>query len=480
LLLARKSIPIFKRPNGCFYARWWDQPGTGGLRGHRIVLSLDTTDESVAMQRYPIVRNSRMSYNAFMATSPTGYGPSILPDELKNREDSIRAQDHWRDDVKEGVIYRDHETDRWKVDSKKADLQFKRSQCLQLCQELGIQTVSTPGNVIQNNFNKIKDFYEKSVPSLFLDAIQTTRNIEIWLKFLAEKNILDWLQIDEALMTAFYGWRRETPIKPASWGKRPGVKPSTRTVNRHIQFLKKSFDLAVDKQFMRSNPLKFWKAPVHHAPQQEALTRKELLQVLSDSAFDKDFLTNGSKDVKLGYCLRDLLVLLFVSSKRRGEIVKLRIENVNFTNHYVHYRENKNSSRGTAYVIDKAFYLTRGMVTLLKRVIGKRTEGLVFPSPWDRDEEFNPEKISADFSDVRQRIVPSKDVSLNNLRHTATSLMEEAGLSDDEIDAALGHHHIKTALRNYQDRSADAIARRLSKRTEEGVKVLCDAVKELL
>lgn len=58
--------------------------------------------------------------------------------------------------------------------------------------------------------------------------------------------------------------------------------------------------------------------------------------------------------------------------------------------------------------------------------------------------------------------------------------MEEAGLSDDEIDAALGHHQIKTALTNYQDRSTDAIARRLSKRTEKGVKVLCSAVKEFL
>jgi integrase len=116
---------------------------------------------------------------------------------------------------------------------------------------------------------------------------------------------------------------------------------------------------------------------------------------------------------------------------------------------------------------------------LLKKVIGKRTTGLISPSPWDEDKGINPEKISVIFSEVVKRIVPNKDISINNLRHSATTLMEDAGLTDDEIDAALGHHQIKTALTNYQDRSNDAIARRLSKRTEKGVKVLCRAVKKV-
>jgi hypothetical protein len=57
--------------------------------------------------------------------------------------------------------------------------------------------------------------------------------------------------------------------------------------------------------------------------------------------------------------------------------------------------------------------------------------------------------------------------------------MEMAGMSAQEIDNMLGHYKIKTALPSYLDQSADAVARRLSKLSEKGGRVLCDAVKSL-
>lgn len=469
--MARKSNPIFRRNNGLYYARWWDEQGKDGKRGHRVALSLDTTDYAVAMERYPYVKNSKMGYNEFLSSGLIGLGPQAnpLPDEIKNSADYQCILNTWRNDVRAGRAHREQgvgypyeEGLRWRY----------------------TETSDNPGSdsreILPDNFDKISEFYQTAVPTLFLDKVQTKRNVEIWLKFLAEKSIQDWTQIDEALMNTFYQWRRDTPIKPEAWGKREGVKPTTRTVNRHMQFLRKSFRLAISKKFMISNPLEFWKPQVHHAPQQQALTKSELINVLSDPVFDKDFLMNGLKKAYLGYTIRDLVLILFVSCKRRGEVVNLKIDNVNYSSHYVYYRETKNSSRGTPYVINKAFFLAPGMGWLLKKVIGKRTTGLIFPSPWDEDKGINPEKISVIFSEVVKRIVPNKDISINNLRHTATTLMEDVGLTDDEIDAALGHHQIKTALPNYQDRSADAIARRLSKRTEKGIKVLCRAVKAFL
>jgi Phage integrase family. len=73
--------------------------------------------------------------------------------------------------------------------------------------------------------------------------------------------------------------------------------------------------------------------------------------------------------------------------------------------------------------------------------------------------------------------MPKKDLSLHNLRHTAIDILEKACLTDEEIDAVLGHHEIKTALPFYKDRSADAIARRLSGRTKKGILILSDIVK---
>jgi integrase len=466
--MARKSIPIFKHPNGNYYARWWDMPGSDGKRGHRVNLSLDTSDEAIAMQRYPYVRNSRMGFNDFMRSGLMGSESPLgeLPEKLKNSPKYKKKLLQWQNGVRAGIFIREpgpepiyDDAVRWR---------YKEP------------TGNSISDTIPNNFEEIKMFYTQAVPTLFLDEVQTQRNIRIWIQFLVENNIQDWSQINEELLKKFYNWRRTTIVKPEKNAKREGVKPTIRTVNRHIQFLKKSFDLAVDKKFMHSNPLKFWKNQVHHAPQQQALTKKELLAVISDSALDKNYLMHGFKKAELGYSLRDVVLLLFTSCKRRGEIVRLKIENVNYENHYVHYQETKNSSRGNAYIIYKAFFLTQSMEKLLKKVIGNRKEGLVFPSPWNKLEGIIPENISNEFIAVVKRVVPEKDVSLNNLRHTATSIMEDAGLTDDEIDAALGHHQIKTALTNYQDRSADVIARRLSKRTEKGVVVLCQAVKEFL
>jgi integrase len=465
--MARKSVPIFKHKNGIYYARWWDVPGFDGKRGHRVVLSLDTSDEAIAMQRYPYVRHSRMGYSEFMNSGFMGPESPYrtVPEEVKNSPEYQKKLVQWQNEVRTGNFYREpgkgfpyDEGVRWRYRESTGD------------------SMPASDKSIPNNFEEIKVFYSQAVPTLFLDEVQTQRNIRIWVQFLLEHNIQDWSQIDEALLKRFYDWRRSTAIKPETHDKREGTKPSLRTVNRHVQFLKKSFDLAVDKRLMHSNPLKFWKNEVHHAPQQQALTKKELHAVLSDPDLDKDYLMHGFKKAELGYSIRDVVLLLFVSCKRRGEIVKLRIEHVNFKNHYGHYQETKNSSRGTAYIIDKAFFLTQGMEKLLKKVIGNRKQGFMFPSPWDKSEGIIADNVSDEFLAVVKRVVPSKDISLNNLRHTATTLMEEAGLTDEEIDAALGHHQIRTALPNYQDRSADAIARRLSKRTEKGVTVLCQAV----
>jgi hypothetical protein len=58
--------------------------------------------------------------------------------------------------------------------------------------------------------------------------------------------------------------------------------------------------------------------------------------------------------------------------------------------------------------------------------------------------------------------------------------MESAGLDDVTIDTVLGHLSVSRALPHYQDRSPEAIARRLAARTRPGVEVLSAAVEEYL
>jgi integrase len=113
------------------------------------------------------------------------------------------------------------------------------------------------------------------------------------------------------------------------------------------------------------------------------------------------------------------------------------------------------------------------MEMFLKRIMNGRTSGPLFIGVY-------PEVVSDVFTQVAEEVAPSKGITLKNLRQTCTDCMEKAGLEDDEIDAVLGHINVSKALIYYQDRSADAIARRLAKRTKRGVEVLSKTVEEFL
>jgi translation initiation factor IF-1 len=58
--------------------------------------------------------------------------------------------------------------------------------------------------------------------------------------------------------------------------------------------------------------------------------------------------------------------------------------------------------------------------------------------------------------------------------------MEEEGMTDAEIDDTLGHYNVKTALKNYQDRSARVLAIRLANRTKKGIEILSGVAEKLL
>lgn len=476
--MGRKYNPLYKDPqSGIYYARRYE-----GKK--RAMLTLATNDPFEAMQRLPIVQSIKMSWLDYQKIfSSYEERPLTSIDNIAHMEYKPPIQFHGRKEtliniieeaIRKGKATYDPETGEWLV-------------------RTGLRKTKDPADAVNairekltetDNLKEIEGFYRQHVMQLFVDKTAAKRNSEFWLTFLRERGVRSWKQINETLLADFKEWRKNTVFSRSSGNK--GIRPSALVVNWHLRYLSKSFDEARDRGYIRYNPIKNWKPEKHTAPLQNSLSRIELKKLLADPRWQQDYLMNGLEKLPLGYKLLDIVLLLFASCKRRKEILKLRIEEINFKSHYAHYIETKNSSKGTPYVIHKAFWLTPNMERFLKRIIGDRIEGLVFPSPiWlkkgaSSSELFNADYLSEVFKEVAERVAPQKRVTLNNLRHSATDIMEKAGLTDEEIDAALGHYNVKTALPNYQDRSADAIARHLSKRTKKGIEVLCKAVKEFL
>ena len=206
---------------------------------------------------------------------------------------------------------------------------------------------------------------------------------------------------------------------------------------------------------MGINPVRNWAKETHITPIKTPLTLEELKQIFR----------------KVPEGIRDIIVLLFVACKRRKEILSLQVENVNFELHYVSYTEFKNRARGA---IHKAFYTTPAMENFLRRIIGDRKTGSLWP------ENFHPTSVSRQFEAAASIIAPKKDATLKNLRQCATDVMEKAGLSDQEIDACLGHISVSKAFSFYADRSPEAVYKRFAEYTRKGITILSESIVEYL
>jgi integrase len=477
--MPRQLDPIFCR-DGVYYARWYENK-------RRVLLSLGTADRVEANRRLPIVRSTNMSWEEFQRTT-AGYGqnpPSLIsglgnysinpPLSIRGTREGVKTL--LETAISEGTAKYNSETGEWVIvinsaPEVNADLAGGLQEIKRLIQGT-------------NDTEQIQQFYKESVLQLYTDKKTASRNAKIWLAFLQKNNITSWVEVTEKLCADFRDWRKATP---QARNNQAGKPPSTLVVNRHIAFISKSFELALHRGFMKINPIKFWRPDSYQAPQKQGLSRKELKKVLNDSVWQHEYLMNGKIKVPLGYKLQDILLLLFASCKRRGEIIGLGITDVSFLDRFVSYLETKNSSKGVKYSIRKSFFISDFIEKILRKIIKNKKEGPVFyvPDVLKRDKVssdigyFNADYFSQLFKECVEKYAPDKDISLNCLRHTATNIMEEEGMTDAEIDDTLGHYNVKTALKNYQDRSARVLAIRLANRTKKGIEILSGVAEKLL
>jgi integrase len=495
--MSRNAKPL-KLRNGTYYAQWLE-----GKKHYR--LSLSTGDQLEAVKRFPIVQKTKLSWEKYLKTTElysdtpvheiisaanTQFSPAI---KFNGSKDGIKSFIEYA--VKNGLGSYDEATGEWHI---KTPYNGEQS---------ALQGLNAIVDTLQskNNEKEITTFYLESVQQLYVDKITSKRFADIWLNFLGEKNIKAWDQINENLLLVFKEWRYKTPFpgkKPKipktpsvrSKPKTPSVKrdpklPSAEVVNRHIRFLQKSFRLAVNKGYMSSNPIEFWIPDPHHGKQKQGMDYEELRAFFKDDIWKQDYLMNGKSKVNLGFRFFDFIALLFLSCKRRGEIINLNIEDVNFNSKYVSYLETKNSSKGTKYVIQKAFFISSEIEIILRRVIGNRSDGTLFRIPDvlkrsnktnGQSDGINGDYISEVMKNCAKKYAPNKAITLHCLRHTATSIMEKAGLTDDEIDSTLGHYNVKTAITFYQDRSKDAVAKRITEKTKKGIAVLSHSISDII
>jgi hypothetical protein len=170
--MGRKSEPLFER-NGILCARYREA-------GKRVLLSLDTGDKALAMQRYPIVVSSGLSWQSYQKTlSGWKQNSDVTIRSISTKDALVEIDPHQKmiadrnalttllgSAVKAGVAKYNEKTGYWKIGIRGEDdlvTQLNRHK----------QILSTS---VVDQKEEIETFYLSAVSQLFADKKTAIRN----------------------------------------------------------------------------------------------------------------------------------------------------------------------------------------------------------------------------------------------------------------------------------------------------------------
>jgi integrase len=195
------------------------------------------------------------------------------------------------------------------------------------------------------------------------------------------------------------------------------VKPGT--VNRELACLKHMFTIAEKfRKFEDKNPVK----------EVKFLQERQYVMKILDSEGIKR-LVNAATDP-----LKPILIIALNTGMRKGEILNLKWNDVDFISHYIHIKESKSN-------IMRKIPMNSVVAAALKGI--KRENDFVFPSTKTK------EPITDVFQSFKRacREASIKDLRFHDLRHTAATLMITGGIDLVTVSQILGHSDIKMTMR---------------------------------
>ena len=194
------------------------------------------------------------------------------------------------------------------------------------------------------------------------------------------------------------------------------VKPST--INRELTLLKFMFSLAKKWKFANENPVKEVKFFQERQLVIHILTKEEALKLI-DAAIEH---------------LKPIILLALNTGMRRGEILNLRWNDVDFDRQFIYIKETKSG-------VMRKVPMNSLVIEALSKL--ERKNSFVFQNP-NTDERLK--HIRTAFYTARRK-VGIEDFRFHDLRHTAATWMVTEGIDLVTVKEILGHADIKTTMR---------------------------------
>ena len=232
-------------------------------------------------------------------------------------------------------------------------------------------------------------------------------------------------------------------------------KLSSTTVNNVYRLLRKILNKAIAWEYIDSNPVVKVKAPGNSKTEKRSYNREELIDVL-DLLKKEDIITE---------CL---FTIAICSGLRRGEIVGLHIDDINFVNNTISVNravvwdykksisiEKETKTKGSVRVVPVPLFcmeVIREYLKLRDRMISRfkkeyrnyKVIDNLFLNKYGKI--MASDTASAKWGDFRRRHPNIKNVSLHGLRHSYCSMQmnENSNLSPADVQKLMGHSQLST------------------------------------
>ncbi len=201
-----------------------------------------------------------------------------------------------------------------------------------------------------------------------------------------------------------------------------------------------TLDRAVREGLIRTNPADGCKLPTQTTKEMPVLTREEMQR----------FLIQAKEE---GYF--ELFLLELATGLRRGEVLALQWDDLNFTTGALHIQRQVYRANGTLMVSEpktkaalRTIVLPPSLVAVLKEYQKGMTSRWMFPSPVKEDSPLDPATCRKRLQTILKH-AGCKKVSFHALRHLFVTTALESGMDVKTLSTIIGHVSAKTTLNIY-------------------------------
>jgi site-specific recombinase XerD len=200
------------------------------------------------------------------------------------------------------------------------------------------------------------------------------------------------------------------------------------------------FHFLVNENILTANPLYSIKFKKHVPPRRPRV-------VLSIEEVEKLLINARAFDEKH---LFPYLYMAVHTGSRRGEIVRLKRDRVDFATGLIHLRQTKNG-------LDRSVKMSDQLFQFMKTYLASHTSEYAFPGPEGR--QFGREQIARLIRKFKHHFPMEKDWSSHALRHSLAYNFLKTGGKMYQLQAILGHRHIGTTVDLYGQIGAQDVAK---------------------